>query len=326
MAIELGYSAIKGVRLCSVDSVNIDNCAIIPLKSSTSYPYEEPVLVMPALTSIRDKLKAKGTKVNLCINMSHVTVREIRVPVVPEDELIEVVKWELKKVIDYDPEEYNIDYKILGVTENEAVQKYLVKVYLARKSVLKQYVSLIEHADMGVDVITIPPFALKALCKKLWGSLDNNVAMLDLGAKVSSLSIVKNNMVRFERQLRFSGFELEDILQKEGIEFASLSELYLGYSIGDDTLLDRATKEALDILIDELAKSFGYYNSVIKGGTVQKLFLTGGLANIRGLDKYVETHLGVEVDLLNPLNKLKCGDVSIDPLRISVALGTGLLL
>ena len=149
-------------------------------------------------------------------------------------------------------------------------------MYVARKSILKQYVSLIEHADMKVDLITIPPFALKALFFELFEESPNNVAIVDLGAKTTSLSIVKNRMVRFERQLRFSGFELIDILLKEGVDFVSLKDVYLGYAVGDGSLLDKATKSALDMLVDELSRSFGYYNSVIKGGSVSSIFLTGG--------------------------------------------------
>ncbi len=326
VAIELGYSAVKGVKLCSRKDGKIDKCGIFPLNTPSLYPYEEPALVLPSIKALMDKLDAKGKTVNLCINMSHVTVREIRVPVVPEEELPEVIKWELKKVIDFDPEEYNLDFRIIEKLENEAVPKFLVKVYIARKSILKQYVSLIEHAGMKVDLITIPPFALKALLFEAFDNIPENVAVLDLGAKATSLSVIKHNMVRFERQLRFSGFELIDILEREGVDFSSLKDLYLGYSIGDGTLLDKATKEALDILLDDLSKSFGYYNSVIKGGSIASIYLTGGLANINGIAEYIQSGVGISVNILNPLHTFQCEEISFDPLRISVAIGTGLLI
>ncbi len=324
-AIELGYSAIKGVKIKRAKVRKIENCGIFPLNVSTQYPYEEPAIVLPLLKSLRDSLGAKGKAVNLCINMSHINVREIRVPVVPEEELGEVVKWELKKVIDFDPEEYNLDFKIIEKTERDTVPKYLVKVYVARKNILKQYVSLIEHTDMQVDIITIPPFALKTLFYEMYDKTDESIAIVDLGAKASSLSILKNGIVRFERQLRFSGFELLDILEKEGIEFVSLRDLYSDYSFGDGSLLDRATRSGFEILVDELLKSFGYYNSVIKGGNVKEIYLTGGLANIRSIENYIETSTGIGTRLLNPFNVCKCDNSSIDPFRISVAIGTGLL-
>ncbi len=325
IAIELGYSAIKGVRICTGKVGKIDGCGIFPLNFSSPYPYDEPDLVIPALISLRDNLNAKGKNVNLCINMSHVTVREIKVPVVPQDELIEVVKWELKKVIDYNPEEYNLDFKIIEETETESIPKYVVKVYLARKSILKQYVSLIEHAEMKVDLITIPPYVLKVLLANLYKDTPSNVAIVDLGAKSTSLSVIKNNAVRFERQLIFSGFELEDMLRKEGVEFNSLPDLYLGYSLNDGTLVDKVTKSALDILIDDLSKSFGYYNSVIKGGAISSIFLTGGLANINGISDYLSSNMGISVNFLNPATLFQCDDVTVDLLRLSVVVGTGLL-
>ncbi len=325
IAIELGYSAVKGVKLCSGKEKRIDKCGIFPLNTQSLYPYEEPSLVLPSIEALRDKLNAKGKTINLCINMSHVTVREIRVPVVPEEELLEVIKWELRKVIDFDPEEYNLDYKVIEKIENEAVPKFLVKVYVARKNILRQYVSLIEHAGMKVDLITIPPFALKYLIFEVVNNVMDNVAILDMGAKTTSLSVIKNRFVRFERQLRFSAFELIDILKKEGVEFSSLRELYLGYSIGDGTLLDKATKEGLDILIDDLSKSFGYYNSVIKGGNISAIFVTGGLANIKGIAEYIQSGVGISVNTLNPMRVFQCEDITVDPFRISVAIGAGLL-
>ena len=324
VAIELGYSAIKGIKFCGSGS-SIDACGIFPFSSRSDYPYDNPEIVVPALVSLRDKLNAKGKKVKICVNMSHVTVREIKVPVVPEDELYEVVKWELKKIIDFNEEEYNLDFKVLEKIESEAVPKFLVKVYVGRKAVLKQYVSLIEHADMEVDLITIPPYALRALFTALKGEAKSSVAIVDLGAKSSTLSILKNGMVRFERQLMFSSFELCDMLDKKRIEYSSLENLYLGFSLGDGSLLDKITSEALTMLIEELTKSFGYYNSVIKGGSVDGLYLTGGLANIPGIDSLLSTSLGINTELLNPFTRFSCKDVSIDPLRIGVCLGVGLL-
>jgi len=324
VAIELGYSAVKGVKFCG-SGFSIDACGIFPFSSKNDYPYDNPEIVIPALLSLRDKLNAKGKKVKICVNMSHITVREIKVPVVPEDELLEVVKWELKKIIDFNEDEYNLDFKVLEKIESEAVPKFLVKVYVGRKAVLKQYVSLIEHADMEVDLITIPPYALRALFTALKGEVKSSVAIVDLGAKASTLSILKNNTVRFERQLIFSSFELCDLLDKKGVEYTSLENLYLGYTPGDGGYVDKTTSDALNTLIEELSKSFGYYNSVIKGGVVEELYLTGGLANIPGITSLLANSLGIKVELLNPFTRFTCNDVSIDPLRIGVCLGVGLL-
>ncbi len=324
IAIELGYSAIKGVRVCSSRKI-IDACAIIPFSSFTEYPYDDPDIVLPPLNSLRDKLGAKGKRVRLCVNMSHITVRELRVPVVPEDEMEEVVKWELKKVIDYDPDIYNMDFKVIENVLVDNVEKYLVKVYVARKKILKQYVSLIEQADMGVDSITIPPYALRALFIELFGDVSGNFAIIDLGAKSSTLSIVKNKIVRFERQLIFSSFELADILEKKGVALHTMDELSSGYRIGDESAIDEGIVDALNSLVEELSKSFNYFSSVIKGGNITKILLTGGLANLNGIDAFIADKTGVYTEILNPFTVFQCNDVTIDPLRISVALGSGLL-
>ena len=325
IAIDLGYSAVKGVRVCNPESGKIDICGIFPINSSLSYPYDEPSLIIPALTSLRDKLGAKGKKVNLCINMSHVNVREIKVPDVPRDELIEIIKWEIKKIIDFDPEEYNLDYKVIDKITIDGIPKLLVKVYTARKSILKQYVSLVEHCEMKVNIITIPPSALRSLILKLYPALIKNIAIIDLGEKSSSICVVNSEGVRFERQLIFSGIELKTAMEKEGIEFNSLIDLYTGYKINDNSVLDSITKETLHLLVDEMNKSFSFYNSVIKGGSISKIFITGGLANIKGIDFYIKEHTGIDTELLNINQTFRCDDVFIDPLRISVALGTGLL-
>ncbi len=327
IAVDFGFSALKGIKMHRGKHPKLQGCGIFPLKTDTENPYENFDSVMPALVSLRDSLDAKGKKVRININLSFITVRELKVPVVPEEELEEIVKWELRKVIDFDEYVHNLDFAVLDKIDTEGVSKFVVKVYVAKKDLLRRFVSAVEAAGMGVELITIPPYCHKALFEHFYDNSEGNYAIVDIGLRAATLTILVNGKIRFERQLRFSGFELIDLLNEYGIEadVEDLAMLYRGYRFGDGSDLDKPTMNAFDVLINDLTASFNYFNSVIKGGSIGEIYITGGLGNIKGVDEFVGKNLNIKAGILDPFKAVTCSAPGLDPYRLGVAIGLGLL-
>lgn len=98
---------------------------------------------------------------------------------------------------------------------------------------------------------------------------------------------------------------------------------------GDEHGIYSAVSNALDELVAELRRSIDYYKT--KGGEVDMMLVTGGSAQMKNLDKFLGSALGMPVQLMDPYRNvsmsLKKGDpAEYDRLKQSfaVAIGNGM--
>lgn len=80
----------------------------------------------------------------------------------------------------------------------------------------------------------------------------------------------------------------------------------------DDNALYSAVSPALDELVSELRRSVDYYRN--KGGDVDMMLITGGSAQMKNLDKFLTSAVGLSVERMDPYRNvtmnLKKGDPS----------------
>jgi Tfp pilus assembly PilM family ATPase len=72
-----------------------------------------------------------------------------------------------------------------------------------------------------------------------------------------------------------------------------------------------------DIIVSEIEKMMRYYSSK-RDGQVKKIILTGGSANLKGLDSYVSKKLGLAVERGNPWKGLSYPN-SLSPVLREIA-------
>ncbi|MFM9872080.1 MAG: type IV pilus assembly protein PilM [Fimbriimonadaceae bacterium] len=99
--------------------------------------------------------------------------------------------------------------------------------------------------------------------------------------------------------------------------------------VADDNGLYTAVANALDELVAELRRSVDYYKT--KGGDVDMMMITGGSAQMKNLDKFLGSALGIPTESMDPYRNvsmsLKKGDPSeFERMKqaFSVAIGNGM--
>lgn len=91
----------------------------------------------------------------------------------------------------------------------------------------------------------------------------------------------------------------------------------------------QAMQGSLDEFISEVRRSIDYYRS--KGGEVDMVFLCGGGSKIKGMDKFLSSGLGLDVEYFDPLQNVTLDAKKSDPGMVensrqdfAVAIGNGL--
>ena len=93
--------------------------------------------------------------------------------------------------------------------------------------------------------------------------------------------------------------------------------------------LINAIRSVLDSIASEIQMSFNYAEGQM-GGSVQKIFLTGGTAKFKGIDKVLKSILGVDVEIWDPTRILQINPnlskerlIEVGPL-LTVSIGLAL--
>jgi len=102
-------------------------------------------------------------------------------------------------------------------------------------------------------------------------------------------------------------------------------------AMGSDDRLFNAVAPILDDFISEIRRSVDYFQS--RGGSVDKILLSGGAARIRGLVEFVSESVGVPCDAYDPTRRLNVNSKKVAPglldehrQELTIAIGNGLYI
>lgn len=146
---------------------------------------------------------------------------------------------------------------------------------------------------------------------------DSVVAIIDVGADITNLSIIEGSRVKFVRVIGIGGDDwTESIMEIMGVTFDEAEELKTRIGLpplGGDRyvdvpgdLIDRADR-VFSVLerevvrfITEIRRSFEYYVSQTGGTPVKTLILTGGSSSLKNFRQYVRRGLEAEIITRSP--------------------------
>ena len=142
--------------------------------------------------------------------------------------------------------------------------------------------------------------------------------VVDIGSKTTNLILIEGAKI-YNRSIPVAGNTItKDIAQAFGcsIEEAEQLKLERGYvSLGgvvedEDEITDRISKVIRTVLTRlhaEISRSINFYRSQQGGSAPSRLFLTGGSARLQQLDEFFSESLQIEVQYLNPFERMSFG-------------------
>lgn len=294
-------------------------------------------------------MSLKNAKVICVVDCPKTCVRQLTIPIMPDKELAEAIKWEAKDKIPFSLEEAIIDYEVQGETEESGVKKLKVRFSASPTETVNNLMNLLSEA--GIEPISLiePPIALEHLSKHLNLKADEAAAIIDIGCEITEINIIKNSLLKFHRKITSGGSAItkamtgglvtdqgrvelseadaENIKQKYGLPKDEETALIEGKISA--TQLKSLIRPAAERLSNEIERSFGYYREESGGDMVSSIILLGGSAQLKGLTKFLQENLGVSVSIGNPLEGINVAKGAIESLeaishRFGIALGAAL--
>jgi type IV pilus assembly protein PilM len=318
IGLDIGCSSIKLVELRGgKDGYKLQNLAISPL------PPEAIVdgALMDSVTiidTIRDVIAASKTKtkdVVTSVSGHSVIVKKISLPFMTEAELEESIQWEAERYIPFDINDVNIDFQIFGSTpENpEVIDVVLVA---AKKDIINDHVSVIMESGLNPVIIDIDSFALENMLAINYEiEKEGTVAVANVGASITNINIIKNNISAFTRDIFKGGNQITEEIQRQlHVDHEEAENIKVGTKVDltSQPIIQNVLKAAAESLANEIGNSIDFFQSTTTYEKIAKLYLSGGGSKIKDFDIILQQQIGMPVEVVNPFKKIDFSGKNFD--------------
>src|ERR1700719_1308543 len=332
--LDIGSSCVKAVELKkSKTGYELVSYGIEPLAQDTVVDgaIMDAPSVAEKIVSIFDGQKIKSKDVATSVSGHSVIVKRVSMPLMTEEELFDRVQAEASQHIPFDIADVNLSHQLLEATENQ-MDVLLVAV---KKDKILNHTNVLAQAGKTPVVVDIDAFGLQNCFEVNYDpDAGQTVALLNIGASVMNINIVRGGIPLFTRDVSVGGNQYTDALQKElDLSFEDAEKLKMGESLPSvtDDQNQQILRSVSDILTLEIQKTFDFFRATASGENIQRIVVAGGTARVPGLVDLLREEFAMPVEELNPfrrviINPSRHSDDQIRQLAPRLAIAVGLAL
>jgi type IV pilus assembly protein PilM len=313
IGLDIGSSAVKVVGVNSSSKgfeVTHLGMAPVPPEAIVQGAFLNSSAIVDA---IRDAVSNAGVKtkdVAVAVSGHSVIVKQIGLPVMTAEELEESIRWEAEQYIPFDVNEVNLDFQILS--QGEADSQMDVLLVAAKKDLIDDYTQVISEAGLNPSIVDVAAFAVGNAFESNYDFDDDEVvALVNVGAQVVNISIAKQGMPTFTRDISTGGNQYTEEIQKAlslGFEEAERIKL------GNDTLeesqevvpqeVDQAMRAITDQVLGEITRSLDFFSATAAESRIGRIMVCGGSSQVPDFAKAFQDRANVPVQMLNPFERM----------------------
>lgn len=148
------------------------------------------------------------------------------------------------------------------------------------------------------------------------------VALLNIGASVMNINIVRDGVSLFTRDVSVGGNQYTDTLQKElDLSFEDAERLKQGQALANVSEESKTAhlRSVSEILLLEIQKTFDFFRQTMGTANIEWIYLAGGSAKVEGLEGLLKEEFNVPVEIMDPFRK-----VHINPSRFDLTFTAGI--
>jgi type IV pilus assembly protein PilM len=139
-------------------------------------------------------------------------------------------------------------------------------------------------------------------------------ALINIGASIMNLNIVKDGISLFTRDVQMGGNLYTEEIQKQfGVSGEEAERIKVSGNCSDLVRLQDTISRINETLAMEMRRSLDFYNTTAGEGKITKVYISGGGAKIAMLAEAVNQRLGIPVEIIDPFSKIKCNEKEFDP-------------
>ena len=312
LGVDISSTSIKLLELArSGNRYRVESYAVEPLppNSVIEKTITDPQLVGEA---IGRAVKKSGTRTRFAacaVAGSAVITKIISMPANLSDEEMEgQIQIEADQYIPYALDEISLDFHVLGPSPTEP-DKVDVLLAASRSDNVDVRIAALEVGGLQAKVVDVEVFALENAMALLNGqntamAQARLVAVMDVGATTSTLSVLENSKIIYTREQIFGGRQLTDEIQRRyglSYEEAGLAKRQGGLP---DNYEPEVLRPFMESMAQEIHRALQFFYSANQSGTVEHVVIAGGCASITGIDVLVQNRIETTTSIANPFSQM----------------------
>lgn len=310
VGLDIGSSSIKAVELKRArGEITATHVGIEPLPADVVVDsmIVDSGSVSAAISKLFAEKQIKAKMVATSVSGHSVIVKRITVPAMSDAELSDSIQSEASQHIPFDVNDVHVDYQILS-EEGAGGATMDVLLVAVKKDKVLNYTNVLSLAGKQPALVDIDAFALQNCYQYNYEpSPGSTVALLNLGASVMNINIVKGTTPLFPRDVSVGGNQYTDALQKElDLSFDDAEGLKLGRKVGtvsEDAKLP-VLQQVTEVIVLEIQKTFDFFRATAAGEHIERIYLAGGSSKVPGLVEALRQEFSLPVEVLNPFQRI----------------------
>ncbi len=335
LGIDISSTSVKLIELSNNNGrYRVESYAVEPLpqNSVVEKNINDPQAVGEAVKRVVAKSRTSLRTAAVAVAGSAVITKTIQMPAgLSERDLESQITIEADQYIPYPLDEVAIDFEVLGPS---AVNPEQVDVLLAacRKENVEMREDVLDIAGLKAKVVDVEAYAMERAFKLLESQFEASsdervIAIIDIGATMTTLSVLVDGKTIYTREQLFGGKQLTEEIQRR----YGLSQEEAGLAKKQGGLPDDYEHEVLEpfkeAVVQQVSRSLQFFYSSSQYNMVDYVVLAGGTASIPGLADRVQDRVGIPATLANPFSdmaissRVNAGALSNDAPSLMIACG-----
>jgi len=338
VGLDIGSHSIKAIQLTgSSKALTLSSYAVQELSPGTIVD-GEVVNREHLIDTVHDVIRQAGIKTSVknihsAVSGRSVIVRRIPMEKMSEQDARQAIQWEAEQHIPFRIDEVSLDFKIINPEISPGQMEVLLVA--AKKEVVDLHRGILQGAGLKPATVELEQFSLQRVYQHAYKpAADECATILNIGAEVTNMVVVRNGLPSFNRDLSIGGSRFVEALQRSlGLEY----DVALGVLKGNvpEGISSDEVHTAIGKVIEELStsirRSFITYQASGENARIDKMFISGGCALMPGLASILSEQHGLPVEHLQPFRNITIpedviNDSELDSLGAILAVCTGLAL
>ena len=204
-----------------------------------------------------------------------------------------------------------------------------------KKDVINDYTNALKEAGLNPVVVDVDSFALENMMEINFAlSPDENIVMVNIGASITSISVIAGGLTVFTRSIPMGGNQYtEEVQRRFNVNYKDAESAKRGEEVdGVDPVELKSVIDTVSMnLTVEIKRSMDFFLAGSIDMFISKIVLSGGGAKTMGLSDMLKERAALDIELANPFVGIECDPKIFDPeylkemspfFSVSVGLGT----
>lgn len=239
-------------------------------------------------------------------NSSSIINRDILIPVVQEEEMETVIRYEIQQYLPINLDDYIIQFIVLDEIVDDTGAKLKINVTSFPERMANTYYNVVNALELNPYVLDVTYNSINKLANYSKYTSNNGqiiggtVAFVDMGATSINVAIFKNGKLDFTRMIKSGGDNIDYALS-QSLNMSIKSTESLKIKDGDllrnseEDILNLTIRKSVDDILEELERILQFYSNK-SNATIDKIYIYGGTSNLKNIELYIKNKLNISVD------------------------------